>query len=59
MTPLYSPDGKWVAYTVSDNPARWAFSSTVSVVPARRQAWELAETYNRQPLLVGWEQDLN
>jgi dipeptidyl aminopeptidase/acylaminoacyl peptidase len=58
MSPWFSPDGKWVAYNSSDIPPRWAFSSTVHVIPVDGgKPRELAETYNRQPQLVGWSAD--
>jgi dipeptidyl aminopeptidase/acylaminoacyl peptidase len=57
-SPLFSPDGKWIAYTASDIPPRWAFSSTVYLISADGgKSRELAETFNRQPQLLGWSAD--
>ncbi len=56
--PLYSPDGRWIAYVASDNPPTWGFNSTVHVVPAEGGTpRELAETYDRNPRLIGWSAD--
>jgi dipeptidyl aminopeptidase/acylaminoacyl peptidase len=58
MSPLFSPDGKWIAYTASEIPPRWAFSSTVRLLSVDGgKSRELAETYNRQPQVVGWSAD--
>jgi dipeptidyl aminopeptidase/acylaminoacyl peptidase len=57
-TPLYSPDGKWIAYRGSDIPPGWAIDFRVYVVPASGgKPRPLAETYNREPMLVGWMAD--
>ena len=32
--PVYSPDGKWIAMTVSDNPPSWSTSALIEVFPA-------------------------
>jgi len=57
-SPLYSPDGRWIAYTASDVPPRWAFDFQTHVVPAAGGAARpLAETYDRRPQLVGWTAD--
>src|SRR5690349_15884441 len=32
--PLYSPDGKTIALIVTDNPPRWADTSTIQIFPA-------------------------
>ncbi len=62
-SPLYSPDGRWVAYTVSDEPPTWARTSDVVVVAASGgPPRKLAETFDRLPRLgrarvVGWAAD--
>lgn len=57
-SPLYSPDGRWIAYTVSDDPPTWARISDVFVVPASGgTSRKLAETFDRQPALIGWSAD--
>lgn len=54
----YSPDGRWVAYLASDDPATWAFTYRVSLVPASGGAPRpLANTYDRKPTLIGWLDD--
>lgn len=57
-SPLFSPDGKWIAMTVSDDPPTWAGSRTVQVIPATGGQPEiLAETqdgFGRYSELVGW-----
>lgn len=57
-SPLYSPDGRWIAYAASDAPASWGSNETVFVVAAAGgQPRQLAETFDRQPTLVGWSAD--
>ena len=57
-TPLYSPDGKWIAYRRSDIPPGWAIDFRICIVPTSGgQARELAETFNREPSLIGWASD--
>lgn len=53
--PRYSPDGRWIAFTASDDPVTWATTQHVFVVGSgggtpRR----LAETFDVQPGIVGW-----
>ncbi|HEX6624359.1 MAG TPA: S9 family peptidase [Pyrinomonadaceae bacterium] len=56
--PLFSPDGKWVALSVTDNPPRWARSVTLHVVPVGGGAAKaLPATFDGQPNLVGWSAD--
>jgi dipeptidyl aminopeptidase/acylaminoacyl peptidase len=56
--PRYSPDGRWMAFTASDDPPTWGGTASVFVMPIsggpRRQ---LAETADRQPNLIGWSAD--
>jgi dipeptidyl aminopeptidase/acylaminoacyl peptidase len=57
-SPLYSPDGKWIAYRVSDVPPGWGIDFRVAVVPASGGAPRLlAATFNREPTLVDWTSD--
>ena len=57
-SPLYSPDGRWIAYVATDIPPTWGFSSTIFVVLATGgKPRELAETFDRQPTLAGWSAD--
>jgi dipeptidyl aminopeptidase/acylaminoacyl peptidase len=57
-TPLYSPDGRWIAYRVSDIPPGWGKDFQICVMPASGGTpRRLAETPNREPTLVGWTSD--
>jgi len=54
-SPLYSPDGKWIAITISDNPPSWAGSGLIEVFPAAGgQAKALTASYDAQPNITGW-----
>jgi dipeptidyl aminopeptidase/acylaminoacyl peptidase len=56
--PLYSPDGRWIAYVASDNPPTWAGDSGVAVVAASGgQPRRLAETFDHRPTLLSWSAD--
>lgn len=56
--PHYSPDGKWIAYTASDDPPTWGFTAWVYVIPATGgQSRKLAATFDEQPDLAGWSAD--
>jgi len=57
-TPVYSPDGKWIAMTVSDNPPTWATQARINIVPsAGGTPKPVAATYDEQPNIVGWSAD--
>jgi dipeptidyl aminopeptidase/acylaminoacyl peptidase len=57
-SPLYSPDGKWIAMTVSDSPPSWAGSGLIEVFPAAGgQAKALTTSYDAQPTITGWSAD--
>jgi dipeptidyl aminopeptidase/acylaminoacyl peptidase len=60
-SPLYSPDGKWIAFTASDDPPTWAGTRSVQVVPATGGTPKtLADTHDgfgRYSELVGWSTD--
>jgi dipeptidyl aminopeptidase/acylaminoacyl peptidase len=57
-SPLYSPDGKWIAMNVSDNPPSWAASGLIEVFPAGGgQPKALAASFDTQPGLIGWSAD--
>lgn len=62
-SPLYSPDGKQVAYTVSDDPPTWAGTRRVHVVSTNGGSpLALADTHDdfgRYSELVGWSADGN
>jgi len=58
VAPKFSPDGKWLALVISDNPPRWAQSGQISVMPAaggRPKA--LAASHDGQPGIGGWSPD--
>jgi dipeptidyl aminopeptidase/acylaminoacyl peptidase len=58
MQPLYSPDGRWIAYRASEDPPRWAFSAAIHLLPADGGAPRaLPATFDSQPTLVGWSAD--
>src|SRR5438093_1379102 len=54
----WSPDGRWVAVTVSDAPATYALTFRVVLVsPVDGAVRPLAESFDRRPALVGWTGD--
>jgi len=56
--PLYSPDGQWIAYNVSDIPPVWAGASRVAIAPATGGPEKiLAPTFDEQPNVAGWSAD--
>jgi dipeptidyl aminopeptidase/acylaminoacyl peptidase len=56
--PLFSPDGKWVACTVSDVPVTWSRKHRVQLIPLQGGAPKLlAPTFDDAPFLVGWSED--
>ncbi|WP_010584285.1 S9 family peptidase [Schlesneria paludicola] len=60
-SPLFSPDGKSIAFTASDDPPTWAGARTVCILPAKGgTTTRLAETFDqfgRYSELVGWSKD--
>jgi dipeptidyl aminopeptidase/acylaminoacyl peptidase len=57
-SPVYSPDGKSIALTVSDNPPAWAQTATIQIFPASGGAAKvLSTTFDAQPDIVGWSAD--
>src|SRR5262245_38344016 len=53
--PVFSPDGKLIAYTASETPPQWAFASRIFVVrPGGQEPRPLAETFDLKPGIVGW-----
>jgi dipeptidyl aminopeptidase/acylaminoacyl peptidase len=58
ISPRFSPDGKWLAISVSDIPARWASNETINVYPATGGAPKaLASSFDGQPNIAGWSPD--
>lgn len=55
--PSVSPDGRWVACKVYDDPI-WEWSSVVNLFPIEGgPARPLADTHDRRPDLLGWSAD--
>jgi dipeptidyl aminopeptidase/acylaminoacyl peptidase len=53
--PVFSPDGRWIAFIASEIPPQWAFTSRVFVVkPDGQETRALAETFDLKPAIVGW-----
>ena len=58
FAPLFSPDGKFIAMVVSDDPPRWAGSFSLQVVDiGGEETKTLPATPDRQPTLIGWSND--
>lgn len=56
--PLYSPDGRWIAYVASDDPPTWGGILDIFVVASSGGTpRKLAETFDRNPTLIGWSAD--
>lgn len=56
--PVYSPDGRWIAYMATDLPLHWAESRRLYVVPAAGgEPRKLASTFDLQPAILGWAAD--
>ena len=57
-SPLYSPDGHWIAYQASEDPPSWASTFDVWIAPAKGgDPRKLASTHERWSDLVGWSSD--
>ena len=56
--PRFSPDGKWIAMSVSDDPPRWASAGQINVFPAGGGAPRaLAASFDAQPNMIDWSAD--
>jgi dipeptidyl aminopeptidase/acylaminoacyl peptidase len=56
--PHFSPDGQWIACTVSDVPTTWTGTQRVQLIPSKGGTPKLlAPTFNDAPFLVGWSGD--
>ena len=54
-SPVFSPSGEQIAYTVSDDPPTWAFTSRVHLMTASgKPVRALAESFDQKPAIVGW-----
>ncbi len=57
-SPTYSHDGKFVAYSGSDGPARWAQSNRIHIVPSAGGTPKvLPLSHDGQPNLISWTPD--
>jgi dipeptidyl aminopeptidase/acylaminoacyl peptidase len=58
QSPHYSPDGKYLAYMRSTDPARWAGIERIVLLPRQSgTARELPPTFDERPTLIGWTGD--
>ncbi len=61
FSPLYSPDGRWIAFVASDDPPAWAGTGRVQLVSAAQGApRSLADTFDgfsSYSNLIGWSAD--
>lgn len=59
--PFFSPDGKFIAFTASDDPPTWPGTKTVQIVPAAGgSSQSLAATqdaFGRYSEILGWKAD--
>jgi len=56
--PFFSPDGRMVALTVSDDPPTWRFASRIGVVSRDGGTPRtLALTHDERPDILGWSAD--
>jgi len=57
-SPLYSPDGKWIAVQSTDDPPRWAQSGIIQIFPANGgQPKNLVASFDASPIVAGWSND--
>jgi dipeptidyl aminopeptidase/acylaminoacyl peptidase len=58
MSPHYSPDGRYLAFVRTTDPARWAQIERVVMLPRKGgESRELSPTYDERPALIGWSGD--
>jgi dipeptidyl aminopeptidase/acylaminoacyl peptidase len=56
--PSFSPDGKWIAFSISDDPPRWAGYRRIALVPSEGGTPRLlTETFDAQPGIIDWSPD--
>jgi len=56
--PHYSPDGKWIQFSISDDPPRWAGYQRIALLPSGGGTPKLlAETFDGQPGVIDWSGD--
>ena len=57
-SPLYSPDGNWIAILASDNPPRWAQSYVIQIFSTKGGPPKtLVASLDGQPDVAGWSAD--
>lgn len=60
-SPLFSPDGQWIAFTASDEPPTWAGSRTMQMIPAAggspKKLPDTKDGFGRYSEIVGWSVD--
>ena len=57
-TPLWSPDGKWIAFSCSIVPPTWRFANRIAIASVSGGAAKvLAPSYDERPNLLGWSAD--
>jgi dipeptidyl aminopeptidase/acylaminoacyl peptidase len=57
-SPLYSPDGQWIAFLSDGGNVKWASSDNLYVVSAAGgQPRKLGDTPDMQPVMVRWSPD--
>ena len=57
-SPQYSPDGRWLAISVSDGPARWAQSDRLALYPTAGGASRVFDlSHDGQPNMIGFTPD--
>jgi dipeptidyl aminopeptidase/acylaminoacyl peptidase len=57
-SPQYSPDGRYLAYLRSTDPARWAQIDRIVLLTRQTgEARELPPTFDERPALLGWTGD--
>lgn len=57
-SPLYSPDGKSIAITASDNPPRWAQSNVIQIYcTCGGEPKSVPASFDGQPGVIGWSAD--
>ncbi|NJM53889.1 MAG: hypothetical protein HC846_11170 [Blastocatellia bacterium] len=57
-SPIFSPDGKWIAMTISDNPPRWAQHNDIHIYNlADSSLKKLASSNDGQPAIIDWSAD--
>src|SRR5712691_719191 len=56
--PNYSPDGKQIAFIISDDPPRWAGYRRIAIIPAAGGTPKvLLESFDAQPGVIDWSAD--